>query len=117
MDHGLDWNLVQPERKWQVLRQLRVFAAWAVYSSIGSMMLGKLSPRLPAFISANSQQALISALQAQPLPFLPSSRNLAYHIPLNRQAISFQRPGKAVGLEHPQAVIFLASLSQVKSLI
>ncbi|KAJ9611497.1 hypothetical protein H2200_004681 [Cladophialophora chaetospira] len=40
MDRELDWNLIQPERKWQVLRQLRMFGMWAVYTSIGSMMLG-----------------------------------------------------------------------------
>lgn len=44
MDNEIDWTIVQPERKWQLLRRLPRFAFWAVYTSVGSMMLGNLVP-------------------------------------------------------------------------
>lgn len=36
----LNWNELQHERKWEMLLKQKRFALWALYSSIGSMMLG-----------------------------------------------------------------------------
>ncbi|GAM42634.1 MFS transporter [Talaromyces pinophilus] len=37
-DH--DWRVVRPDLKWQILRRSWRFFLWAMYSSVGSMMLG-----------------------------------------------------------------------------
>lgn len=53
----IDWTEIQPSKKWRILSKQKRFALWALYSSIGSMMLGKLKEfsRLPGFVmSANS---------------------------------------------------------------
>jgi MFS family permease len=39
-DH--DWRVVRPDLKWQILRRSWRFFLWAMYSSVGSMMLGML---------------------------------------------------------------------------
>jgi hypothetical protein len=36
----INWSEIQPHLKWQVLAKQKRFLAWALYSSIGSMMLG-----------------------------------------------------------------------------
>ncbi|KAJ9136628.1 General substrate transporter [Pleurostoma richardsiae] len=36
----VDWTEIQPEKKWSILRKQRRFALWALYTSIGSMMMG-----------------------------------------------------------------------------
>jgi hypothetical protein len=42
----INWSEVQPHLKWQVLAKQKRFLAWALYSSIGSMMLGtSLNPQ------------------------------------------------------------------------
>lgn len=35
-----DWTIVQPEKRWHILSRQKRFALWAVYASIGSMMMG-----------------------------------------------------------------------------
>src|SRR2546423_1246215 len=40
MTEKLDYAEVRPENKWKILRDQWRFALWALYSSIGSMMLG-----------------------------------------------------------------------------
>jgi hypothetical protein len=37
----VDWTEIQPQKKWSILRKQRRFALWALYTSIGSMMMGK----------------------------------------------------------------------------
>jgi hypothetical protein len=37
------WTKVQPHLKWKVLAKQKRFLMWALYSSIGSMMLGRYS--------------------------------------------------------------------------
>lgn len=37
----IEWEKIQPKLKWTILNQQRGFAAWAIFTSIGSMMLGK----------------------------------------------------------------------------
>lgn len=39
-DHGIDWTVVQPEKKWAVLRTQGRFLLWALYTSIGCIMMG-----------------------------------------------------------------------------
>ncbi|CAI4213190.1 unnamed protein product [Parascedosporium putredinis] len=39
-DHGLDWGGVHHEKRWTILRTQKRFFFWALYTSIGSMMLG-----------------------------------------------------------------------------
>ncbi|KIW42677.1 uncharacterized protein PV06_06203 [Exophiala oligosperma] len=48
----IEWEKIQPKLKWTILNQQRGFAAWAIFTSIGSMMLGfdfGLSGTLTAF--------------------------------------------------------------------
>lgn len=40
-DHGLDWGGVHHDKRWTILRTQKRFFLWALYTSIGSMMLGK----------------------------------------------------------------------------
>lgn len=35
-----DWTQVQLEKKWSILSVQKKFALWAIYSSIGCMMMG-----------------------------------------------------------------------------
>jgi hypothetical protein len=37
-----DWNCVHPEHKWKILRKQKGFIFWALYSSVGGVMYGKL---------------------------------------------------------------------------
>jgi hypothetical protein len=37
----IEWEKIQPKLKWTILSQQKGFAAWAIFTSIGSMMLGK----------------------------------------------------------------------------
>jgi hypothetical protein len=46
----LSWNEVQHERKWHILLNQKRFALWALYSSIGSMMLGAIRLPWPQFL-------------------------------------------------------------------
>jgi len=41
MRASIDWTEIQPSKKWLILSKQKRFALWALYSSIGSMMLGK----------------------------------------------------------------------------
>ncbi|KAK5552873.1 hypothetical protein LTR46_008948 [Exophiala xenobiotica] len=36
----IEWEKIQPNLKWTILSQQKGFAAWAIFTSIGSMMLG-----------------------------------------------------------------------------
>lgn len=38
------WNEVQPEHKWSILLKQKRFLLWAIYSSVGGMMLGMFLP-------------------------------------------------------------------------
>jgi|SRR5271155_2088746 len=40
MAERLDYSQVRPENKWKILRAQWRFALWALYSSVGSLMLG-----------------------------------------------------------------------------
>lgn len=39
-DHSIDWTVVRPEKKWAVLRTQGRFLLWALYTSIGCIMMG-----------------------------------------------------------------------------
>jgi hypothetical protein len=41
----INWSEIQPHLKWQVLAKQKRFLAWALYSSIGSMMGTSLNPQ------------------------------------------------------------------------
>jgi len=40
MPERLDYSQVRPENKWKILRAQWRFALWALYSSLGSVMMG-----------------------------------------------------------------------------
>lgn len=55
------WEEVQPQNRWQILRRQKRFALWALYSSIGSFMLGRsyrLAARLFAAVVFARREAL-----------------------------------------------------------
>lgn len=37
-DH--DWTIIQPQKKWLILTKQKRFAIWAIYTSVGCMMMG-----------------------------------------------------------------------------
>jgi len=39
----IDWTQVRSEDRWKILKFQKRFFLWALYTSIGSMMLGKFS--------------------------------------------------------------------------
>ncbi|KAH8888058.1 general substrate transporter [Thozetella sp. PMI_491] len=73
-----DWTRVQPEKKWLILSKLKRFSLWALYTSVGSMMLGfdfgiaGTATAMPAF----------QKVMGIPYPSAPSG----YLIPANVQS-------------------------------
>lgn len=43
-DHEIDWTKIQPDKRWSVFRKQYRFFLWALYSSIGCMMMGSFAP-------------------------------------------------------------------------
>jgi hypothetical protein len=39
-----NWNEVQPEHKWSILLKQKRFLLWAIYTSVGGMMIGTFLP-------------------------------------------------------------------------
>lgn len=39
-----NWEEVQPQNRWTILWHQKRFALWALFASVGSMMLGQFCP-------------------------------------------------------------------------
>ncbi|KAL2106793.1 hypothetical protein VUR80DRAFT_6210 [Thermomyces stellatus] len=77
-DHEIDWTKIQPDKRWSVFRKQYRFFLWALYSSIGCMMMGfdfGVAGTLTAFPAFQQKMGI-------PFPSQPSG----YLIPANVQS-------------------------------
>ena len=102
-DHGVDWTTVHPGRKWAVFKRQWRFFLWALYTSIGCMMMGLFYPLPPPQPVNNRDQTRANLLHRQ-TGFDYGIAGTATAFPAFQEAMGIPYPSQPSGYLIPASV-------------
>ena len=99
-DQGVDWTTVHPGRKWVVLKRQWRFFLWALYTSIGCMMMGLFYPPQPV----NNRDQMRANLLHRQTGFDYGIAGTATAFPAFQEAMGIPYPSQPSGYLIPASV-------------